>query len=44
LIKKRRHSTRVKKRGRGMKDPIDKSVGIVTRIEEALAKIKPTDL
>jgi hypothetical protein len=32
-----------KKRGRGMKDRVDKSMGIVTRIAEALARIKPTD-
>ena len=26
-----------------MKDRVDKSMGIVTRITEALARIKPTD-
>ena len=26
-----------------MKDRVDKSMGIVTRIEEALARIKPTE-
>ena len=39
MIKKRRHSTRVKK---GMKDRVDKSMGIVTHIEEVLVRIKPT--
>ena len=45
-IQKRRHSTRVKKTReslRGMKDRVDKSMGIVTRIAEALARIKPTE-
>ena len=27
-----------------MKDRVDKSMGIVTRIQEALARIKPTEL
>jgi hypothetical protein len=27
-----------------MKDRVDKSMGIVTRIEEALARIKPTEV
>jgi hypothetical protein len=33
----------LKKRGRGMKDRVDKSMGIVTLIAEALAKINPTE-
>jgi hypothetical protein len=32
-----------KKRGKGMKDHVDKSMGIVTHIAEALARIKPTE-
>ena len=32
----------LKKRGRGMKGRVDKSIGIVTLIAEALAKINPT--
>ena len=41
----RRGGTRreLKKRGRGMKDRVDKSMGIVTRITEALTRIKPTE-
>ncbi len=35
VIKKRRHWTRVQKRGKGMKGLVDKSMGIVTRIAEA---------
>jgi hypothetical protein len=31
------------KRGGGMKDCVDKSMGIVTLIPEALDKIKPTE-
>jgi hypothetical protein len=34
---------RVKKRGRGMKDRVDKSIGIVTRITDACAKNKLTE-
>jgi hypothetical protein len=33
----------LKERGRGMKDRVDKSMGIATIIAEALAKIKPTE-
>jgi hypothetical protein len=33
----------LKKRGKGMKDRVDKSMGIVTHIAEALPRIKPTD-
>ncbi len=33
----------LKNRGRGMKDRTDKSMGIVTLIPQALAKIKPTE-
>jgi hypothetical protein len=36
LIKKRRHSTRI----RGIKDRVDKSMGIVTLITEVLDKIR----
>ncbi len=32
-----------KKRGKGMKDLVDKSKGIVTRIPETLGRIKPTE-
>ncbi len=32
-----------KKRGKGMKGLVDKSMGIVTHIAEALARIKPTE-
>jgi hypothetical protein len=37
------HRRELKKRGRGMKDHVDKSMGIITLIAEALAKIKPTE-
>ena len=33
----------LKKRGRGMKDRVDKSMGIVTLIAEVLTKINPTE-
>ncbi len=33
----------LKKRGRGMQGRVDKSMGIVTLIAQALAKIKPTE-
>ena len=33
----------LKKRGRGMKDHVEKSMRIVTLIQDALVKINPTD-
>ena len=41
----RRGGTRreLKKRGRGMKDRVDKSMGIVTFIVETSVKMKPTE-
>ena len=33
----------LKNRGKGMKGRVDKSMGIVTLIPEALTKIKPTE-
>ena len=41
----RRGDTRreLKKRGKGIKDRVDNSMGIVTRIAEDLTRIKPTE-
>ncbi len=41
--KKRGSTSREKKRGSGMKDHVDKSLGISYLITETLTKIQPTE-